>query len=300
MQEPQSTNQPKITTLKDRVLSAIDNECVTPKPRYLFLCLASLVWLSWGISVFVGGVALAVLFFVSTHRYYDMYEASHDNFITFFLSVLPFVWVILLIGMLALAVRQLRSTTRGYRWSVAMLGGSSVLLSVGLGALFYSGGFGWWLDDWLGAHAPMYMSQAERERELWQQPAAGRLIGSLADTDDDMIFEDVVGNRWVLDSTGLRPQDYDRLSSGVEVRMLGMIATSSDGVFYPCGVFPAMHTMATSMNIAADNRIEFVDRMYWYHTITSQGTSSQTQAAARKDPCEQLAAVRRMNPRASE
>ncbi len=293
-------------SVKDRVFAALDESNVQPRSKYYFLCLNWLVWGLWALSVLFGGLAVAVVTFVSTHRYYDIYEATHENFYTFILEALPYVWFVVFGGMLLLAVWQLRNTRRGYRQSVSVLAGSSFVFSLVLGGLFHVGGFGWTLDNWLGQVAPMYASQAAMERKMWQNPNEGRLIGRqvrVASTSPIRIqFTDIDGAQWQIVSTDLSEQDLGFLSKGLQVRLLGQRTSSSSKSFHGCGVFPWMFDQPTKMAQISEERQIFVDRMYKHHEdaearriAIEREVSSAQEVIASTSPCHGLAAVRRVH-----
>lgn len=298
-------NETSETSVRDRVFDMIESQGVAPRPRYVFLCQNWLVWGLWVLSIMFGALAVAVLLFVSTHRYYDIYEAMYDNFFTFMLEALPYVWFVVFAGMLALAVWQLKHTRRGYRLSATVLGVSSFVFSLVLGGLFHVGGFGWSLDMWLGEVAPMYVSQAQMERKMWQNPAEGRLIGrqigGAAAPTSTVPFADVKNVTWQVRVIDLSEADRAYLRQGERVRLLGVLTSESSKQFHACGVFPWMLDEPAPMGKAVEARKAFVDRMYKHHEdAKSRRVAIEAVAITRPQvgttsPCHTLAAVRRVH-----
>lgn len=252
-------------TLRERVLSCIDNERVCPRDRFFFLCYDSIVWLLWGMSVVVGALAVAVALFVVTESRTRLFLVTHDSFWSFFLDVAPYVWIVVFGVMSLFAIVNLRHTKRGYRYTVVQLLASSVILSLAGGAVLQLVGFGHGLDTALGKRVPMYVSQDKFEKRLWLMPDEGRLIGrqvmaTLAPT-STVIFEDISGARWTVTVTDLSPYDIALLASEATVRMVG---TSSDSIgrrFHACGTLPD-GVGETSVESLLREHQAFVERMY--------------------------------------
>lgn len=277
-------NESSPQTLRERVLSCIDNERVCPRGRFLFLCYDSIVWILWGLSVIIGALAVAVALFVVSESRTRLFLITHDSFWAFFLDVAPYVWVVVFGVMSLFAIVNLRHTKRGYRYTVVQLLASSVILSLAGGAALQLVGFGHGLDTALGKRVPMYVSQEKFEKKLWLMPEEGRLIGrqvvaTVAPT-STVIFEDIAGERWTVTVTDLSAYDVALLASEATVRMVG---TSSDSVgrrFHACGTLPDGGG-ETADNMVREHRA-FVERMY-SHVSKEQPEAAITLFSHRED-----------------
>ena len=300
--------QTSTNSIRDRVFSTIDEQHVTPRPCYVFWCQNSAMWVIWLVTVLLGALATAVLLFTSTYRYYDIYEAMNDNFVTFFLQALPLLWVLAFIILMVVAMQGLRATRRGYRLSPVLVGGSSVGASVLLGVVASSLGFGFVVDRTLGEYAPMYVSQAEREHQMWQEPAEGRLIGRVHDgqalDQREVTFVDSAGMSWVMVIEELRQLDKELLTSTQPVRVLGKQLGGEAGRFHACGVFPWMLDKQRPMNELSAERQAYVDKIYAHHDAPGKLIDTLEQATfdnVRTDNvpsmkiCAEIAAVRRVS-----
>jgi hypothetical protein len=231
-----------------RVLERIEVEHVTPRPRYTFVVRECLLWTLWVLTVLVGAAAVAVLLYVGMNATYAFYEVTHHNFLTFLFAVLPYLWLILLVVMAYVAVFGLRQTKRGYRYSVVALVGSSLIASLGGGALLYAFGFGHALDQLLGREIAQYMSMEKMELKLWQMPASGRMVGMVVPRPEVMTrdaklqFKDSNGVYWTVSSTELTEYEMQLLLTKNRVRLLG--TSTAPQVFHICAVFPWMFEKA--------------------------------------------------------
>lgn len=270
------------------VLTRINSEHLTPTPRYRYVVREWGIWSLWGVSVLVGALALAVTVYDALSATYSLYEATHDNFWTFMVSVLPYIWLIVFIGMTLAAVWGLRATNRGYRYPTIVILGSSIVCSVAGGLLFHEMGFGYVLDTVLGRQLPpfMYMSMEKKELGNWQSPEQGRLIGMLLpsseinldgnssaatstvedDTkgaDNTLQFIDVEGQEWTITTSDLRARDQELLTSHSRVRVLG--TSTSPTFFHICGVFPWMYERAMAWSEMQHERLAFDEAMNSRH-----------------------------------
>lgn len=230
--------------LKEAVLHRLEKEKIEPRSRLYWLSHEYALWGAWGVTILLGAASLAVLSFVSLHISYALYEATHDNFLTFFIDSLPYVWLAAFGVMILAAHFNLRHTKHGYRYSVVMVAGSSVGFSVlGAGALHFLGA-GYYLDRVLGEVVTSYESRVEFEEKIWQKPALGRLVGRLNEVGDSetaqkAVFVDIDDHHWDLELSQIRERDRALLESGRKVRLL--TATSSRDQresLFVCAVFP--------------------------------------------------------------
>ncbi len=299
--------QQKKLDLKHSVIEMIDEKNVCPRSRWFFVCKETLVWIFWGLSVVVGALAVAVSLFVISHKPYALYEATHENFLTFIVGALPYIWILLFAITAYLAIRNLRHTKRGYRYCAWKVVVSSLVLSLAGGAVLQLFGFGYAIDHKLGEEMRMYMSQEKMEMKLWQTPTDGRLIGkqvlsTLAPT-STVIFEDSLGTRWNLTVSELMPMDLNLLESGQKVRIVGTTSDITTKQFHACGVFPWMLDRSMKMKELSAERQAFVERVY-EHKDRAEERMTQLELATFKPNqrrleeatglCAEIAPVRRI------
>ena len=257
-QKPTSTDR----TLKDTLLKRIDDEQVTPRSRMFFKSRECFIWSLWLLSVLVGALAVGISLFVVTRRQYELYEATHSNWFTFLVDVLPFVWIIIFGIMSYLAVYNLRSTKKGYRYSVPTILASSIVLSFAGGSALQYFGLGYSIDSLLGQQMSMYMSQDKVEVALWQAPQDGRLIGQRINPafmgTSTLLFEDSNGTQWLLQTQELFPADAALLVTNKTVRVLGKVMDSEKNRFHACGVFPWMMSGEVTRQQLFEQRQNFV------------------------------------------
>lgn len=300
--QPESRTQPSTTAIE--VLKRIEVQAITPISRFQFICAQWGVWIVWLGTILVGAAALAVSLYVTMSANYALYEATHENFLTFFVAVMPYIWVCLFIAMVYLSIFQMRNTKRGYRYSSWVVILSSLMFTVVGAVLLHSFGLGYLLDQKLGQQLDSYMSQTKMEQKMWQMPQAGRLVGRLEiDTvvateqlEPILNFKDDTGVMWRLSVTELRPRDSMLLLKGERVRLLG--TTTNDVSFHVCGVFPAMGGRAMGIREMERERLDFDEMMTMHRRLmvnSESATDQNEHAEVPKDRlCSHLEMMKRM------
>lgn len=223
-------------------MSRIECGEVCPRSKTFFKTREYAVWLLWMVSVMVGALAIAVTFFVFTHRQYAIYEATHDNFFTFMVDVLPLLWIIVFGVMVVVAVYNLRHTKRGYKYPLWQIFLSSMVLSLAGGATLHLFGLGYSADHMLGQKMDMYTSQDKLEEKMWQNPKEGRLLGQfegpVRPPSTLMAFTDVTGEEWQINVSELSLAEQELIERHENIRLLGKISDNEMSVFHSCGAFP--------------------------------------------------------------
>ena len=287
-----------------RVLERIDKEVIIPTPRWQFSLSEWAIWVLWAGTVFFGAVALAVTAYVTMSATYALYEATHENFVTFLVESMPYVWLLLFLLLTYLAVFEVKKTKRGYRYNTFFILGSSLAGTLFGAIFFHSLGMGYLVDKTLGQQLSMYMSMEKMEQKMWQMPQAGRLIGQVESPqsrgEGDVInFKDGEGILWRLSDNELNERERTLLLSGALVRMLG--TTTSEFSFHACGVFPLMQERAMGRSDMMHEREEFTAMMQSHRRMTDQNDSEFVGHMAPEVPlgslCAHLEMMKRMPTR---
>ena len=282
---------------KTSVLDRIEREQVSPTPKMWFTCRRCLVWVLWVVTILLGAISVAVVESVVMMRRYDIYEATHDSFGEFLLTVTPLLWFVVFVAMVFLAYQNLRQTKKGYKYPFSHIVLSSIGFSVVGGLLLHAFGVGMFVDRVLGEQMSMYMSQSKIELKLWQSPHEGRLVGVLLATTSTTSadFRDVAGVVRQLDLSELRQPDLVRLFSNEKIRVLGLPSMATT-TFYACGVFPWMFDTDMPPAMISKERKEFVERMYAFKDEQERlkGIENEVLANRNKGKCAELEMVRRI------
>ncbi len=229
------------TGLAARILERIEGDRLKPRPRWEFVFKNYVFWTLGAIAVALGAFAFAAAVFEVQNAGWNLAAATHPDFLTFFLAVAPFLWVIALALFVVLGYANIRRTRRGYRYPLAVIALGAVLTSVALGSGLYAAGLGGEIEESLGTHLPFYRPILAEEHEWWLAPQKGLLGGtvlSLASSTRMFVLKDFSGRVWNVDTSDLRGNDLIVLSRGGTVRIVGVPTTATSSVFHACFVFP--------------------------------------------------------------
>lgn len=295
-------NTPQNESCKKGVMSRIECGEVCPRSKTFFQTQECAVWLLWAISVVVGALAVAVTFFVFTHRQYALYEATHDTFFTFMVDVLPLLWIFVFGAMVLVAVYNLRHTKKGYKYPLWQIFGSSMVLSLAGGAALHLLGLGYTTDHMLGQKMGMYNSQDKIEQKMWQDPEEGRLLGRfegpLPPPSTMMLFKDVSGDEWQVNVSDLSPDEQVIIGGQDTVRLLGKITDEGNMIFHSCGAFPWMLDREMSREDMRASREAFSMKVESFREraehMALKAEGREDEDGENESPCGEIEPVRRM------
>ena len=247
--------------LKLCVFSRIKDEGITPKQKWRFLCEESGIWTLFLLALLIGSGAVAATIFSQLHVGWEYYEATHDNTLTFLVETLPHLWLLVLGGMVWFGYYQLRHTKKGYRyplWGIVVV---SIAGSVVGGVVLHSFGYGHVVDHKLGKYIPTHKSALFMQEALWQNPAEGRLYGTLSFGTTTYTLTDKENKTWQLVVGTASPHDQTLLRVGESVRVLGYASSSDDSYFHICHVVPAPPEEEQSFTEFRERRDQYRSRM---------------------------------------
>jgi hypothetical protein len=255
-------------------------------------------------SILIGSLAIAVSLFVVNHHQYAFYEATHDNYLTFLVDALPYLWLIVFGSMLLLAIYNWRHTSKGYRYSLTTILTSSVLVSFVGGAGLHLFGLGYQLDRILGDNVDMYVSQAKKEAVMWQDPDNGRLLGSQSystlSPSSTIIFADSSGKNWVVDVSELHEDELSLLRSQSKIKLIGIMPQKKTVIFHACAAFPWLLDNIYPTDNLKQERRRFVNRMQEYvgetdEVVMTKGRFSLASSSLKqRSICSRLSVVQTM------
>ena len=190
-----------MTDLSKDILQKIKKDKVRPYPKQYFLLKRSVIWTVFGLSILLGSVASAIAIFQLRYAEWDLYKNLSHSLAEFVFLVIPFFWLIFLLGFTWFACYYFRRTEHGYRHAAILVILSSIALSIVGGGLLYSTGLSERLESVFQKNLPFYRELQERKQKVWMSPMRGLLAGKIVKiiSDQKMEIEDLQGNIWVID-----------------------------------------------------------------------------------------------------
>jgi hypothetical protein len=215
--------------LADKLLANIKKGDIAPTSRWVFLVKNYLLWGVGVMLVFVGGVAVSVIIYVSGYSEWSVYQRLTDSWAEFLLLFLPVFWLVLLGITVAVVVYDLKHTKRGYKYPIMTIVGAVVLASFFLGVLLFYTGTGRAIDNILGSRVPYYSQIINPRVGFWCQPDQGRLAGIIASItgEEEFMLEGCLQRRWSVQV--VRPgNDRSCIKVGVPIRVVGQRVSNAE------------------------------------------------------------------------
>jgi len=165
------------TDFVEKLLGKIKKDKLEPRPRWQFLLKSYTLYIAGVLALLIGALAVAVMIYLFNFNDWHLYRQAKIGFGEFFLLTLPYFWLLFLALFVFIVYYNLKHTKRGYRYPGILLIGALIILSIILGTVFYSWGFGEKIDTILGKSAPFYGHVFNPQIDFWSQPEEGRLAG---------------------------------------------------------------------------------------------------------------------------
>lgn len=228
-----------MTDLKHKILETIEEKEIAPKPKWAFQVRSVLLWLTVGVSVLLGGLAISVIIYFSVNGDWDVVAHLPDR-VSFILFTIPYAWLIATVIALVIAHHQYRQTKSAYlhRYSYTVLG--LVVATAVLGTIFYNVGVGPFLEAKL-QRVPLYERFVNPRAAMWDRATEGRLAGEVLEVigEREMTLLDHSQKIWIVviePSVMLHPRI---VIPGKRVRLVG--ERVSEDEFHAKHVLPWIH-----------------------------------------------------------
>ena len=199
--------------LSQKVIETIKDKHLKPKPKWQFLLKDSVFWGVGILAILIGGLSFAVIIYMFVNSDWDVYSQLSNNFLSFFLLVLPYFWLIILGIFILIAYYNLKHTKKGYKFSLKSISLFVLAISIILGIFWYNIGLGQAIDNALSNRIPVYrqyINRMQQRADMWQQPDKGLLVGIVTELEIEgsiLKIKDPQGKEWniVADRETLAP-----------------------------------------------------------------------------------------------
>ncbi|MBK8504678.1 MAG: hypothetical protein IPL46_22195 [Saprospiraceae bacterium] len=181
----------------NKILDRIKKDAIRPTPRWLFTLKNAAIWTGFLMAVLLGALAFSVILLAVQQTDFTITSHLSHTKLELFLGLLPIIWLVLLLFFLAIAIASIRSSWRGYKFSILRLLTICVFMSISLGTLFFIAGGSQRLENAFALNVLTYESIEERKIQVWSNPAEGYLSGKIIGVNDQtLILEDFNKDHW--------------------------------------------------------------------------------------------------------
>ncbi len=268
--------------LTKRVLERISDEHV--RPRWEFVVKNYFFWGLGALAVLLGALAVSAILFEVTNVDWRLASATHGSLAALILAAAPYLWIVALIVFVVVGYRNVRLTSRGYRYRLSTIALGAVLTSLTLGSALHMGGFSRAIEESIGDHPAFYRPILATEQSWWNAPEKGLIGGVVTAVAPDIASFTVRGfdgATWQVDGDDLLLRDRTTVARGGMVRIVGvpLVSTSTSGTFFhACFVFP------------------FAPMMGWRHMMPPPPLATLASTSGHESPAERSAECRGIQP----
>jgi len=169
---------------------------ITPLPRWRFILLSCVFWITAGLSVVIGSFAVGAILFL-------FFDYSHHNLLTIsegatgLLLMIPYLWIIIFLLFIAIAHLSIQHTKKGYHYKIHSVIVISVLLSLIFGSILNFIGISKTTHESL-KEIRIYNYATYDSRDAYNRPVIGRLAGVVTSVQnkDNFSIMDFRGHSW--------------------------------------------------------------------------------------------------------
>lgn len=222
--------------LKNKILKHVEG--AVPRSRLYFILKNVGMWLLAGTSIILGALSVSSLLFraINAGRALGPKPPPLPDIIV----LMPYMWLVLLGAFVYLAYREVRATSRGYKYELWLLVLGVVLASCVLGMVFFATGAGFALDRMASKTLPFHPDLVEMQERKWMNPDDGFLVGEVrvAKEDNVLVLTDPTDTRWtIVPAESLDDASRTLLESGERVGIRGKVLEEEKS-FLACVVRP--------------------------------------------------------------
>lgn len=213
------------------ILGKIKKEQIKPISKWNFVFKKSFMWSLFIISVILGGFAFGSILAQINATEWDIHHHVSESFPNFIFLMLPYVWIIFMLGFSALAYYYLRHTSKGYRYSTIIVINSSLLISVILGTILFATGVSNRMEYTFEDRIPFYNKVMNPRTKIWMLPEKGLLAGKIIEIENQKKFklEDLKKDIWTVEISDLNLEKNQFIQKNIRVKVIG---TKNGNLFF--------------------------------------------------------------------
>ena len=212
-----------MSKLSSKILDKIKKEKVTPKPRWYFVLMHTLLGTAVLSSIFFGGIAVAIVIRHFMLTDWEMARQFAGGSIRSFIMLVPYIWIIFIGITILLADLLFKHTKKGYKLQPWKLVAGSIAISLILGGLFYVTKADKPIEEGLRNNLPPYQQWQIRKSQIFIAPEKGVLAGTISkiNSEDKWIVIDFKDRQWFVDISKAQKPMRLKFEIGMDVGMIG-------------------------------------------------------------------------------
>lgn len=210
--------------ISKKVLDKISCDKICPTPKWCFKCMNFSFWIIAGLSGIITSLALSLMIFLFVSHDWDAYQIESGNIVSHVLVYTPYLWILLFLLFVLLAIYGLHHTKNGYKLEnkkYAVLATMSILL---ISLIFAVTGISSAFHENLRNRVSAYKYAVLDKYNVWDNPQKGLLAGKITQIKDKDNFElqDFDQDSWHVQKQNTKfVPSYFTLVEGKNIKMMG-------------------------------------------------------------------------------
>lgn len=215
----------------EKLLGAIKEQKIKPRPKWAFTLKNFSIWLAGFLSLILGSVAISLIFYMVRFDEFDIYRQAGNGFLKIMFLSLPIFWMIFLAIFIVFVYLNIKNTKKGYRYPTIRIIIYSLSASLFLGIIFANLGLGKTVDGILGRRAPYYDRFINPHVRMWNEADKGRLGGLVVALESQRSFTlvDLKQKEWNVQADRAERKFDSLVEVGKPIRLIGR--KISDDIF---------------------------------------------------------------------
>lgn len=220
-----------------RTIKLIQDEGVTPRPRWHFLFRDCTMWCIFASLLALEVIIAETMLYILFDRYWDVHPFLGMGFWEYVFFSLPYFWIFLFLSFAWIAYLNFTRIKLGYRYPMYTILAGSVVGSVTVGSLLLYGGIVVEMHNLFTKQVPLYNSLVYSKEDIWDRADAGLLGGEIMEVDEGEVFmlKDFKGRYWRVQKE-LTKGATDNFHEGSKVRLIGK--REGENMFYAEDIRP--------------------------------------------------------------
>jgi len=209
---------------KEKIINKIKETELKPRERWQFQLREFLVWFGLSVIVVLSALAFATVIFNFANADWMMRRQLGLGMGRFIFMNMPYVWLLILVGLIGVFYYAFRQTKNGYQYALPLIAVIIILLSIIFGWMSHRYLMsGRWIESGAQKHMPMYQMMTRPRQAIWMNPEKGLIAGWIISEykDNEFKLSDINKKSWNIrcDKCLIRPEV--EISKKTRVKIIG-------------------------------------------------------------------------------
>ncbi len=209
---------------KEKIINKIKETELKPRERWQFQLREFLVWFGLSLIVALAALAFATVIFNFANADWMMRRQLGLGMGRFIFMSMPYVWLLILVGLIGVSYYAFRQTKNGYQYALPLIAVIIILLSIIFGWMSHRYLMsGRWIESGAQKHMPMYQMMTRPRQAVWMNPEKGFLIGQVISSfvDNEFKLSDINRKVWLVSCDECLMPSGVKLNERDKVKIIG-------------------------------------------------------------------------------